>query len=135
MRKLYLIVAVLLLLTGAKASIGNDFNAQYLPKLEIGKTTLQEAISLLGTPPAQSNVGVSGATGYTWQRVDSKVGFWSGKVAVSSKQVVLVFSPDGTFQRIFQMKGFQLDPEAHERLFVRPAAEHRAILNSSQPSF
>ena len=124
MKKLVFSLVVMLVLLGAKAVIGQDFKDQNLKHLVIGKTTLSEAAALLEAPPLRSSVGASGATGYTWQYIQSKASLWTGNVRSSSKQVILVFNTDGTFQRIFQMDGIQLPPEDLERLFSQPAAEH-----------
>ncbi|EMT5435332.1 hypothetical protein [Stenotrophomonas maltophilia] len=124
MKKLIFPLVVLLVLLGAKAVIGQDFKDQNLKHLVVGKTTLSEATALLDAPPLRSSVGASGATGYTWQYIQSNASLWTGNVRSSSKQVILVFNTDGTFQRIFQMDGIQLSPEDLERLFSRPAAEH-----------
>jgi len=122
--------AVLVLgLVAAKSEIGQDFNDANLPKLEIGKTTLQEAVTLLGAQPQISTVGHSGATAYTWQYIESKASLWTGKSSAQSKLVMLVFNTDGTFQRILQMQGITLDPDSHQRLFSAPAAAARQSAN------
>lgn len=118
-----------LLLMAAKAEVGHSFNDGNLPKLEAGKTTLAEAVALLGAEPQFSTVGNSGATAYTWQFVESKASLWTGKSSTQSKLVMLVFNTDGTFQRILQMQGITLDPESHQRLFSAPVAAAKQSAN------
>ncbi|AMV00313.1 outer membrane protein assembly factor BamE domain-containing protein [Xanthomonas citri] len=126
MKRMFWLIAMLCVLCGAKATLGADFEAKNLAQLEVGKTTLQQAIALLGTPPASSVVGRSGATGYRWQYIASKASMWTGQSSTESKQVVLVFGTDGRFQRILELQGIQLDMESHQRLLVEPAAHAAA---------
>ncbi|WP_414604325.1 hypothetical protein [Stenotrophomonas sp. AR029] len=126
MKKLYFAVIALLLLTAAKATVGQEFNANNLAQLEVGKTTLAEAVALLGAEPQSSTVGKSGATAYLWQHVQSKSSVWTGRSDTQLKHVMLVFNTDGTFQRILQLRGVDLDPDARKRLMEQPAALHAA---------
>ena len=122
MKKFLLALIAIVVLTGAKATVGHDFKVENIPRLEIGKTTLPEAIALLGSPPQMSTVGASGAVGHTWQHIEVKSSLWTGRSGSTSKSVVLVFNHDGTFQRIFQLSGIVLDPESNRRLMTDPAA-------------
>ncbi|MBZ3921776.1 hypothetical protein Xtri_02740 [Xanthomonas campestris pv. trichodesmae] len=123
---MFWLVAMLCVLCGAKATLGTDFNAANLTRLEIGRTNLQEAIALLGAPPASSVVGRTGAIGYTWQYTAAKASMWTGKSSVDAKRIVLVFDTDGKFQRILDLQGIPLDPDSHKRLVVEPAARAAA---------
>lgn len=116
-------LALVALLCGAKATNGADFNATNLPQLEIGKSSLQDAISLLGAQPQASQMGITGSLVYTWLYVEAKASIWSGNSSVKRKSVALVFNPDGTFQRIGGMEGITLDPAAMKRLFSDPAVQ------------
>lgn len=126
MKKLCFAVIALLLLTAAKATIGQEFNAANLAQLEVGKTTLAETVALLGAEPQSSTVGKSGAIAYLWQHVQSKSSVWTGRSDTQIKHVMLVFNTDGTFQRILQLRGVDLDPDARKRLMEQPAALHAA---------
>lgn len=122
MKRIIAAVFFALVLCGAKASFGTDFTDTNLPKLEVGKTTLPEAVALLGTEPTSSAAGRSGAMGYTWQFVNAKTGMFSGKVSSNAKSVTLVFSTDGTFQRILRIQGITLPAADAQRLMTDPAA-------------
>lgn len=124
-------LALVIFLTAAKLTIGADFNNANLPQLQIGKTTLPEAVSLLGVKPEQSEVGVTGATAYTWRYTLSKAGLFT-KEEVKVKQVTLVFNTDGTFQRILRMQGITLDADSHKRLFADPAAKAAPHVRAAQ---
>lgn len=126
MKKLYLAFLALVLLTGAKATVGQEFNAANIAQLEVGKTTLAEAVALLGVEPQSSTVGKSGATAYLWQHVLAKSSVWTGRSDTQIKHVMLVFNTDGTFQRILQLRGIDLDPDDRQRLMDQPAALHAA---------
>lgn len=122
MKRIFWLVAMLCVLCGAKATSGNDFNTANLPSLQINQTTLQDAIALLESQPTTSQVGVTGATVYTWSFVQAKASVWTGNSSVQQKSVSLVFNQDGTFQRIWRMQGVTLDPGSTKRLFTDPAA-------------
>lgn len=113
---------LVLVLCAAKATVGADFRAEQLARLEVGKSTLQDAISALGTPPHNSQIGITGSAVYTWMFVESKVNWFTARGSVDTKQVVLVFNPDGSFQRISDMQGVSLDAPTTKRLFIDPAA-------------
>ncbi|MGH8037024.1 MAG: hypothetical protein ACREPD_04710 [Stenotrophomonas sp.] len=129
MRKFCLAIAAVVLLTGAKATIGEDFDAANVSKLQVGQTTLPQAVELLGAEPQSSTVGKSGAIAYGWSHVLAKSSMWSGKTSAESKRVVLVFSTDGTFQRILQLSGVQLADADRARLMVEPARESRQLVH------
>ncbi|HGM5881364.1 TPA: hypothetical protein ACKP5P_001453 [Stenotrophomonas maltophilia] len=114
---------LVLVLCAAKATVGADFRAEQLGRLEVGKSTLQDAISALGTSPQNSQIGITGSAVYTWTFVESKVNWFTARGSVETKQVVLVFNPDGSFQRISDMQGVVLDPPTMKRLFIDPAAD------------
>lgn len=116
-------LALVILLTAAKATVGTDFNDANLAQLQVDRTTLPEAVALLGGEPRSAEVGASGATAYTWQFVQTKAGAWSGKVATQQKLAVLVFNTDGTFQRILRLQGITLDTESQRRLLTDPAVK------------
>ncbi|WP_148649876.1 hypothetical protein [Lysobacter antibioticus] len=117
---------LVLLMCGAKATIGKEFNEANLSQLQIGQTTLAEAAKLLGRPADDSQVGQSGAVGHTWTYIQSKSSIWTGNVSSSAKSVMLAFNTDGTFQRIFTLQGIALQPEDMRRLVAEPAAAHAA---------
>lgn len=121
-----LVALLVLLLCAAKSTIGQNFTEANLPQLQIGVSTLPDAVGLLGAQPQSSQAGASGATAYSWQFIEAKGSMWTGKVQSASKRVVLVFNTDGTFQRILQMDGITLDPATHKRLFTDPAAAYAA---------
>ncbi|MDH2180153.1 MULTISPECIES: hypothetical protein [Stenotrophomonas] len=114
---------LVLVLCAAKATVGADFRAEQLARLEVGKSTLQDAITALGTSPQNSQIGITGSAVYTWTFVESKVNWFTARGSVETKQVVLVFNPDGSFQRISDMQGVALDPPTMKRLFIDPAAD------------
>lgn len=115
-----------LLLCGAKATVGKEFNEANLSQLQIGQTTLADATELLGRPADGSQVGQSGAVGHTWTYAQGKSSFWTGNVSSSVKSVTLVFNTDGTFQRIHALRGITLAPEDMQRLVTGPAAARAA---------
>lgn len=121
MKRILFSVLMVLLLAGAKSTVGQPFEAANLSKLVVGETTVQEAEILLGGAPQHAVAGASGAIGYTWEYIESKVSLWTGKGSAKSQRVVLVFGTDGRFQRIFQLDGITLPPEDHQRLFAGPA--------------
>jgi len=122
-RKLLLAGTMVLALCAAKATNGVDFKDGNLAQLEIGRSSLQDAISLLGTSPQASQVGVTGSLVYTWLYVEATASMWTGNSKVKRRSLQLVFNPDGTFQRIGDMEGVMLDPATMKRLFSDPAAE------------
>lgn len=117
---------LVLLMCGARATVGKDFNEANLSQLQIGQTTLSEASKLLGRPADNAQVGQSGAVGHTWTYVQAKSSIWTGNVSSSTKSVMLVFNTDGTFQRIYTLQGIVLQPEDMRRLVADPAAAHAA---------
>lgn len=125
-------LALVICLAAAKATIGVDFNEANLAQLQVDRTTLAEAVALLGTEPQSAQAGATGATAYTWQFVQSKSSMWSGKLATQQKRVVLVFNTDGTFQRILSMQGITLPAESHRRLFTDPAAKAAPHVRAAQ---
>ncbi|MGB5908740.1 MAG: hypothetical protein WBG87_15060 [Stenotrophomonas maltophilia] len=120
MKRILFAALVALLLTAATSTVGRPFEAGNLSKLVVGETTIHDAERLLGGSPQHAVAGASGAIGYTWEYIESKVSLWSGKGAVKSQRVVLIFGTDGRFQRIFQLDGIVLPPEDHQRLFAGP---------------
>ena len=126
MKRIFAAVVFALVLCGAKASFGDDFKEAGLSQLEVGSTTLPQAVALLGVPPAQSVTGKSGALGHIWMRAEGKSSLWTGKVSSSAKSVTLVFNTDGTFQRILQIQGITLSEADLKRLMADPAAERTA---------
>ena len=126
MKRIFAAVVFALVLCGAKASFGDDFKEAGLSQLEVGSTTLPQAVALLGAAPTQSVTGKSGAIGHTWTRADTKSSLWTGKANSSVKSVTLVFNTDGTFQRILQIHGITLPEDDVKRLIADPAAERTA---------
>lgn len=122
MKRILLAIAAVLLLAGAKSTIGEDFDAANLQQLQINHTTLPQAVALLGAEPAGSTVGKSGAVAYTWHYTEAKGSMWTGKSSAVSRRAVLIFNTDGTFQRILQLDGVVLPPAEHRRLLADPAA-------------
>ncbi len=131
-RRMLMIVAMVLVLCAAKSTIGTDFKADALPSLDVGKTTLAQATALLGAPPQSSQVGVTGATVYTWSYIEAKASIWTGKGSAVNKRAVLVFNSDGTFQRILQLDGIVLSPADTERLISRPAIAAAPLVRAAQ---
>lgn len=111
-----------LVLCAAKAVIGQDFDATQLTRLEVGRSTVEDATHLLGVPPTTTVAGKSGAIGYQWDYIATSASMWTGKVRSSSKSVLLVFNQDGTFQRILRMQGVTLPPDDLRRLMTSPSA-------------
>ncbi|MGH8053573.1 MAG: hypothetical protein ACREP4_06610 [Stenotrophomonas sp.] len=128
MKKILLALVAVILLAGAKSTIGDDFNTNNLTQLQINQTTLPQAVVLLGTQPVGSAVGQSGAVAYTWQYVEAKGSMWTGKSSSTSRRAVLVFNTDGTFQRILQLDGVTLPPSEQQRLMTTPAIEATVLL-------
>lgn len=122
MKRILFTLFVVIVLAGAKATVGNDFNADNITQLQINQTTLSQAVALLGAEPASSAVGASGATAYTWHYIQAKASLWTGKSSSTNKRAMLVFNTDGTFQRILQLDGVVLPPDEHRRLMTDPAA-------------
>lgn len=129
MKRIITAVLFALVLCGAKSSFGTAFNDTNLPQLEVGKTTLVEAVALLGAEPMTSTAGRSGAMGYTWTHAEAKAGMFSGKVSSKAKSVTLVFSTDGTFQRILRIQGITLSATDAQRLMSEPAAQAASTSN------
>lgn len=113
---------LVLVLCAAKATVGQPFNDANLPALQPGVTTLEQANALLGRASDGMQVGESGAIGHTWTFAQGKSSFWTGKVSGQAKVAVLVFNPDGTFQRILRLHGITLAPDDMRRLVSDPAA-------------
>ncbi len=122
MKRILFALFAVIVLAGAKATIGSDFNADNITQLQINQTTLPEAVALLGAQPTSSAVGASGATAYTWNYIQAKTSLWTGKSSSTNKRAMLVFNTDGTFQRILQLDGVVLPPDEHRRLMTDPAA-------------
>ena len=131
MKRILFVLFAVVVLAGAKATAGNDFNADNLTQLQINQTTLPQAVALLGAEPESSAVGRSGATSYTWYHVAAKSSLWTGKSSATGKRAMLVFNTDGTFQRILQLDGVVLPPEEHRRLMTDPAVEARTLMQGS----
>lgn len=111
------ILASMIFLTAcATATVGRDFKDQNLPQIQPGKTTLSDAVALLGTAPMSSVIGKSGAWGYTWTYIEANANTLSGNTTSNHKNVTLIFSTDGTFQRIFSMGGFDMAETDRKRL-------------------
>ena len=68
-----------------------------------------------------TQAGQTGALGHTWLFIKSTV--VPGVVESKLKSVMLVFSTDGTFQRVLQMQGIDMSPEDRLRLFALPTVK------------
>jgi hypothetical protein len=121
MKRILMAAGLVILLCAATATTGRDFNDAALPQLQIGRTTLAEATSLLGAPPAVTESAPSGAVVHVWTFASGKASFWSGRVSSTSKSVTLVFNADGTLQRIGKLQGIQLSAADLDRLMTKPA--------------
>jgi len=114
------LASVALIAACATSKIGQDFKDTNIPLLQPGKTTLDQAVALLGAPPTSSVIGQSGAWGYTWTYIEANANSFSANSTAKSKSVMLVFSTDGTFQRIMSMSGFALAEADRKRLTIVP---------------
>lgn len=121
-RILFALLCVLALAGWGKSTVGAEFNGANLVQLQVGQSTLADAVQLLGRQPDNSQAGKSGAIGHTWLYTTGEASFWTGKVKSSVKSVTLVFSTDGTFQRIYKLQGIELPPQDRDRLMAMPAA-------------
>jgi hypothetical protein len=122
---------------------GTDFSGADLARLEVGKTTFEEAQAILGAPPAYSSpaVGESSLTRHMWGYnardltrmaiggpILSAVPGGAAVVAFSmlnipdtstEKMVVLLFDHD-IFMGMEGLRGIDLPPEVMERLTPAP---------------
>lgn len=123
MKRMFLALLCVLALSGwGKAESGRDFNGAAVTQLQVGHSTLADAVTLLGRQPDTSQVGQSGAIAHAWIHVTGKSSFWTGNVQASIKSVTLVFASDGTFQRILKLQGIELATQDRNRLMTPPPA-------------
>ena len=78
---------------GGCASVGTEFDISAVDSLVPGETTYQEAVNILGGPPAGSQTNDAGETAYRWLWSRSK-GF-----GATADRVDLLFDSEGVFVR------------------------------------
>ncbi|WP_220814103.1 hypothetical protein [Pseudomonas paralcaligenes] len=130
--KRLLLVALVASLT-ACASSGRNFNSHNLVKLEPGRTSFDQARTLLGAPPVQTVLAPSGNSVSYWRFIRAN-GF-SGNTSI--REAGLVFTPDGTFLRILQLQNIDLSQADRHRLMVLPATNASTAVapqTQSQPA-
>ncbi|MHA3902292.1 hypothetical protein ACTPOE_01645 [Castellaniella sp. WN] len=97
MRRVALVVSVSVsaALLSACASTGESFQSAGLDRIVVGRTTMEQASSYLGTHPVD-----------VWRQGDTTLARWAYKATVATDAVYfrqeawLRFGPDGTFQRM-----------------------------------
>lgn len=120
MKPTFVAAAAALLVGCASGHVGRDFNAANLPQLQVGRTTVEEASSLLGSDPIDSARTVHGNWAYEWRFVEATtVGF---STTTGKKDIVLIFSADGPLIGIASMSGISLSAADRKRLFAVPRA-------------
>ena len=101
---------VALLLT-ACASGGRAFHAERLAELQPGRTTLPEAVEILGEPE-QVIAGDRGAVVAHWLHVRSSA--WSGRTEI--QQVAVRFGAGGRMDRVLRLQGVPIAEADRNRL-------------------
>lgn len=102
MRFVTLLLAVAVLASGC-ATVGRRIDPAAIQKLEVGHTTKEQALALLGSPDSMTQVGTGGAMWmYTFARASAKassfipvVGAFAGGSNVQSQSLMLTFGADG----------------------------------------
>jgi hypothetical protein len=115
---------------------GTDFKGENLGKLEIGKTTFEEAKAILGAPPYISNARENGATLHIWQCnrfygtfvVDPATGSQVKDHKEAYKWASLVFIHDVFAGLEGGARGIDLPPEVRKRLTLSMEESNNAWL-------
>lgn len=102
MRFVVTILAAAVLLSGC-ATVGRRIDPSAVQHLQIGQTTREQAVALLGTPDSSTQIGTGGTMWtYTFARASTKassfipvVGAFAGGTNVQSQSLVLTFGADG----------------------------------------
>lgn len=107
------LIGLVLLLTSC-ASGGRAFDVDRVAELQPGRTTLAEAVRILGEPERVIS-NAEGVTAAQWLHVRSN-GFTGH---TGTRQLVVHFGPDGRMKRVYQYQGVPLSEADRQRLQPR----------------
>lgn len=103
----------------ATSTVGHDFKAEAITRLQPERTTVADAQALLGSAPTQTVKADSGKQVMVWQYIQAKAVM--GSVNNQVRQVTLVFNQDGVMERVASTINIPLSPDDQKRLRVQSA--------------